>query len=516
MKKIKFTLTTCYVFLITAFAQAQDADATKAYIEKYKDIAIAEMNRVGIPASITLAQGLHESGIGNSYLAKNTNNHFGIKCHEKWTGKIFKYTDDAPNECFRVYEKVEESYIDHSEFLKNRPRYASLFLLDKFDYKAWAYGLKKAGYATNPKYPEIIIKTIEENQLYRFDKPNEELASDNVEIEKEISIDVTEIKTVKEIEEDKKKTNDNIVDLNIKNPVLLNKKTSTKKITTINKSKAVRVSKNETIDMISNSVNVDKADLFAFNDITNSTKLEEGQYLFIEKKKKKNKEKKYIVKSKDNMWLIAQKKGVQLTALLKRNKLKVGEEPAIKETIYLKGKAKSKPTLRLLKPTIINTTIVADNIQQPIKNTNTNKENVLTSNILRTNDTTYPIIKENLKNTIDSNKVLSFENDRKLLDNNIKTVEQNQPKNEIKVAENKIAIVDTTKTISIAETKTIYPTNINYNELPKSTNGKHIVIKGDTMYNICKRYGITIQQLKDWNSLPDQSVKLGQALKIQQ
>src|SRR4051812_10047034 len=148
-----------------AFAQRVDTIATRAYIQQYKDVAISEMHRSGIPASITLAQGIHESGLGKSYLAQNTNNHFGIKCHENWTGKTFKYTDDAPDECFRVYDNPADSYRDHSDFLKNRPRYAPLFQLDATDYKGWAYGLKKSGYATNPKYPDILIKTNEDFQL---------------------------------------------------------------------------------------------------------------------------------------------------------------------------------------------------------------------------------------------------------------------------------------------------------------------------------------------------------------
>jgi len=132
------------------------------YINKYKELAIAEMQRTGIPASIKLAQGIHETSAGTSDLVKRSNNHFGLKCKAEWTGMTVKHTDDAPNECFRKYESPLDSYKDQSNYLKNSPRYASLFDLDPTDYKAWAFGLKKAGYATNPKYTQVLIKLIED------------------------------------------------------------------------------------------------------------------------------------------------------------------------------------------------------------------------------------------------------------------------------------------------------------------------------------------------------------------
>jgi flagellum-specific peptidoglycan hydrolase FlgJ len=138
------------------------------YIERFKDIAVSEMNTYGIPASITLAQGLLESASGNSTLARDANNHFGIKCTPEWQGKTTLRDDDIKDECFRVYKDPEESFRDHSEFLK-RKRYASLFELDKNDYKGWANGLKDAGYATNPKYGELLISLIERYQLNDFD-----------------------------------------------------------------------------------------------------------------------------------------------------------------------------------------------------------------------------------------------------------------------------------------------------------------------------------------------------------
>jgi len=139
------------------------------YIERYKAIAIAEMNQYGIPASITLAQGLLESGSGNSPLATQANNHFGIKCTSSWSGKTILKDDDQSNECFRVYKSPEDSFRDHSEFLK-RTRYMFLFDLAKNDYVGWAKGLKKAGYATNPSYPDLLISLIERYSLHQYDR----------------------------------------------------------------------------------------------------------------------------------------------------------------------------------------------------------------------------------------------------------------------------------------------------------------------------------------------------------
>ncbi|RZK41534.1 MAG: LysM peptidoglycan-binding domain-containing protein [Pedobacter sp.] len=146
---------------------------TLTYIDTFKEVAIEEMNAFGIPASITLAQGIIESGSGNSALAKYANNHFGIKCTSDWKGKAYYKDDDRNNDCFRVYKDAKESFKDHSTFLK-RKRYSFLFELDKNDYKNWAIGLKTAGYATNPKYPELLINIIEKYSLHQYDQPETE------------------------------------------------------------------------------------------------------------------------------------------------------------------------------------------------------------------------------------------------------------------------------------------------------------------------------------------------------
>jgi LysM repeat protein len=510
---------------MAAFAQKKDSNAVVTYIKQYKDIAIDEMKRAAIPASITLAQGIHESSFGTSYLAKNTNNHFGIKCKETWTGKTFKYTDDAPNECFRVYDKVEDSYKDHSDFLRNRPYYTPLFKLDIYDYKAWAHGLKKSGYATNPKYAEILIKTIEDYQLYAFDKG--ELPSYINPLPKPIVVeqeedeiynvtDSMQIDVQKTIIQEKK--TEVIVPAN-SSPVIqtqaqpVTTKKINKSIFKVNDCKAVKIytAKGETLDLIGNVLKIEKDDLLAFNDLTDDSNIKDGQTIFIQQKKKSNKEATYKVKAEDNMWSISQKKGIRLATLLKMNKLESGEEPEAKQTLVLKGKAKEKPIVKS-KHTASLPILEASPICLPAP---TNK--IIYDTIVRARDTIYPTIKEETKLSVDSNKVLGWESETKLLEK--PTI--------ISSTENNIAIQEiSTRTLTTEEfakepiiakeTPTVYPKVIDYTALPKSKTGTHLVVKGDTMYNISKRYNISITQIVEWNNLSDQSVKLGQVLKIQQ
>ncbi len=163
------------LFLLCALPQLLTAQARitkEEYIDRYKRIAVAHMERYGIPASITMAQGLLESDAGNSWLSRASNNHFGIKCKKNWTGDKVYYDDDAKGECFRSYPSVEASYEDHATFLDTQPRYDSLFAYSSTDYKSWARGLKAAGYATAPDYAQRLIRIIEENQLYLLDREN--------------------------------------------------------------------------------------------------------------------------------------------------------------------------------------------------------------------------------------------------------------------------------------------------------------------------------------------------------
>lgn len=166
--------TSVLFILLPLCAPAQQRITREEYIDRYKSIAVAHMERYGIPASITMAQGLLESNAGNSWLSRESNNHFGIKCKRDWQGDRIFYDDDAKGECFRSYPSVEASYRDHATFLDSQPRYDSLFAYSSSDYRSWARGLKAAGYATAPDYAERLIRIIEENQLYLLDRQDGE------------------------------------------------------------------------------------------------------------------------------------------------------------------------------------------------------------------------------------------------------------------------------------------------------------------------------------------------------
>lgn len=167
MKKLSLPLIAC-LLLLSSQVWSQSSAVIRDYIARYRDIAIAEMQRTGVPAAITLAQGILETEAGKSDLVQRSNNHFGIKCKSDWKGETVSHDDDARGECFRKYNDPSESYKDHSDFLKTRPNYVSLFKINPVDYEAWAYGLKRAGYATNPKYPQILIKLIRDFNLQEY------------------------------------------------------------------------------------------------------------------------------------------------------------------------------------------------------------------------------------------------------------------------------------------------------------------------------------------------------------
>jgi hypothetical protein len=199
MKKLSLPILFCLLFACNA-ASAQTSQVVRDYIARFRDIAIAEMHRTGVPASITLAQGILETEAGRSPLVKKSNNHFGIKCKSDWRGEWVTHDDDARGECFRKYNDPAESYKDHSDFLKTRAHYAPLFKLDIKDYESWAYGLKKAGYATNPKYPQLLIKLIRDYDLHQYTMMG--LMQPPLETKPVDSLAVAVVETVVEIKTD--------------------------------------------------------------------------------------------------------------------------------------------------------------------------------------------------------------------------------------------------------------------------------------------------------------------------
>lgn len=275
------------------------------YIRQFAPIAIEEMNRTGIPASIKLAQGILESGDGNSTLARRGNNHFGIKCHD-WTGPRMFHDDDRRGECFRKYRTPEESFRDHSDFLTGRSRYAFLFDIEATDYKAWAAGLKRAGYATNPAYDRLLIKIIEENQLSQYDRPGS--ARNNV-TRPSVSANSTVVNT----------------------PVRI---TDTR-----NHIKYIVVKEGDTFASLTRELNLMQWELPKFNETSAGRELVPGEIIYLQPKRNRAEKGSEIhtVEQGETMYKISQLYGVKLDRLLRMNNMVKGEEPLAGDQIWLRA-----------------------------------------------------------------------------------------------------------------------------------------------------------------------------------
>ena len=289
--------------------------AYTGYIEKYRDIAVRKMHEYKIPASITLAQGLLESGIGNSELAVNANNHFGIKCHKEWTGMTYTMDDDAKDECFRKYASAEESFNDHSLFLTSRPRYAGLFSLDIRDYKGWAHGLKSAGYATNPRYAEILIRIIEENELYLYDSaPAGPYMADKDKREKKESQPSIPAHSPGIQLSPSKVEFDEIAEGN--RAVYLN-----------NGAKLAFARAGDDVHTIAKDFGIHGFQLLRYNELGKHEIIQDGQAVYITPKKRKVSGQKHIMAAGENMRDISQFYGIRLQSLYKLNGMPAGHEP---------------------------------------------------------------------------------------------------------------------------------------------------------------------------------------------
>jgi len=329
MKKAFLFIVSLY-FFPSAFSQKISAEQ---YIKTYKDNAIREMKRMGVPAAITLAQGLLETENGNSDLLKKSNNHFGIKCKSSWTAEGVSHDDDAIGECFRTYKDAEGSYRDHSNYLRGNDRYAFLFKLDPRDYKGWAYGLKRAGYATNLRYPEILIKNIEENNLqqYTMVAVNEVPVFDASKYQSD-----PEEKAFNEIVKSKGPSNNQQVNI-VSN-------TSKEKID-INGSKAIYETKGRSLLAIATENNINLNKLLEYNDLQKDGLLEDDQFIFLEKKSKEGGKDFYIVQNNESLYDVAQKNGIRLQNLYEYNNLKGDENIFAGSKLNLKPTSKDQPVL---------------------------------------------------------------------------------------------------------------------------------------------------------------------------
>ena len=311
----------CCMILLTWPVAARERMSTAAYIATYAQLAVREMNRSGVPASITLAQGILESDSGNSTLAIEANNHFGIKCKSDWTGSSVYHDDDAVGECFRKYSNVTESFKDHSDFLRSQQRYATLFTYKITDYKSWAIGLKAAGYATSPTYAERLIRIIEENKLMYYDN------GDSPETTYRRSIF------------GKMRKQPITIDAIAKDPafyVVIAKR----KISKYNGTKYVMVKDNETMQQLAREIRKSPSALRRYNEVDKLYEPKGGERIYIQRKQVRAAKgiTRHVVTSGESIRSIAQLYGMQSKALMRYNHissqgtLRVGQELVLQPT----------------------------------------------------------------------------------------------------------------------------------------------------------------------------------------
>lgn len=447
-------------FFSSPSAIAQKKMTPEEYINTYYQLAVDEMNLYKVPASITLAQGLIETESGNSLLATKANNHFGIKCKAEWTGPTFIKDDDTKNECFRAYKSAEESFRDHSIFLL-KPRYSTLFSFDMTDYRSWAYGLKQAGYATNPNYPAMLIKFIEDFKLFKFDnygleKPAAALPKANEKVKPQIST-AELIKLRKELA--------NNLDLIIVD---------------------------ETFDIYKVAANskLSVVQLIEYNDLEGEQAIRLGQNFFLQKKGKMNLKDKHLVLLGESLYDISQIYGVSLKLLRKYNKLETWEQPNVGEVIYLSklrddfiqtrpfyqvSKERLEKNLSLFIPITIPEEKPIIKIDTPVSKST---EEIVSKMVPDLPKSTPEIIK---------------------VDTSIAAIQ---------VSANKIVDTIPTKTITSIPTETLSTTQnkawINHQVKPK-----------ETIFRISKIYDCTVSDILNWNAITiEQGLKIGQILRI--
>lgn len=444
-------------------------NAQTDYVERFKDAAINEMQRAGIPASITLAQGILESAAGLSELASTANNHFGIKCGNNWNGKTYHKKDDDRHpdgtlleSCFRKYNDPSESFFDHSEFLRDprkSNRYGFLFNLDKRDYKNWARGLQSSGYATSQTYANQLIDLIERLRLYEYDQPG-----------------ATDVKPGGVI------------------PVSVPPQ---QRIGRVNDVKAVNSRESETLADIARIYQLKPDKVADYNDraYAPGQKIPAGTRIFIQSKRDSwhGQATHHFVREKQSMLEIAQLYGIKLDKLLARNGLQRGQEPAANEKIRLRGKHSSDEHIRLRSET--------DDTADPAP--------------------ADPVATEPGSMTTDNNELFEMTPDKVKPGTpaNGKTGNGSMPG---KPATTGVPYpsdpVPSTTTPGNPTTPgtVLIPTNPTPQTVPGNNSGAwHTVAKGDTLYNISRKYGITVARLKQLNNMANDNIQIGQTLRIQ-
>ncbi len=451
----------CLLLFNLAYGQ-YTSDDVRAYIERWAPVAMEEMKRTGIPASIKLAQGILESGAGKSMLAVKANNHFGIKCHGWQGAKIYK-DDDAKNECFRKYKSAHESFRDHSEFLTTRKRYAFLFELDPLDYKAWAHGLKRAGYATNPKYAYKLIAIIEKYGLAKYDTL--------VVYGKDYYVRPKQVADKGKHGTGKRES--------------VSSQVKWQKVY-VNHLKAVRFTGSVDWESIAREYDVSVHRLKMYNDNLPDSVINRAGIVYLQPKRKKSLvSERYKVREGETLALISQKTGVRLEWLRKRNLLGECEEPVVDEWVVLRGHRVRPPRTRQCEINEEKQTIVRkESSISSTKEPDVDEEFLYQStgkgeaNITKQERESYVKKENNESKESDTRKEVIHTDDEALLP--YSKQEESQEENEKSAIKQKI----------------------------------HIVDQGETLYRISKRYGVTVEDIMKANKLRNTTIYVGQRLII--
>lgn len=560
------------LLLVTAKAVAQQdpgyTERAKKYVEQYSPLAIAEQRRSGIPASITLGQGILETEAGISELMTEANNHFGIKCKNGWLGETFTHTDDAPDECFKKYKCAEDSYKDHSDHLIRNQRYSPLFKISQTDYASWAVCLKKCGYATNPQYAQKLIKIIEDFKLqeYTYSAMDSSLVSNyhanpianNYNADPVASADlmvnaVPEPDTTKKpvvvadtIAETKREADvssmksmadsaRNVVMHPVEEPVIdsndiVDTNYDKSRVITVNGLRAFYGNKNEMMLQYAVKYHLRYPKLLEMNDLPDAP-LPFGMNIYLEKKLTVGTHPDHIVKPGENLLKIAQIEGMQLKRLMTLNLLNPNEEPAVGDTLQLQTQALQKPLVKTSeiaahkKNAIVsseeNTTgqggdYIAIKKQKPV-HTDTPKHHAtartpvakpLPPKILPSKLAPTPIT-ETVAVAVASNPEALGEDPVSKQDEELASLKAELDK--VVYADDSKLIAQNPAPVPVVEKKPV-------TDAPESTGADkyYTVKKGDTAFSIAKKHNVSLDDLKKWNDLGSGGVKVGQTLLIKE
>ncbi|MEM9990917.1 MAG: glucosaminidase domain-containing protein [Bacteroidota bacterium] len=494
------------------------------YIETYKYIAVKEMNRTGIPASIKLAQALLESGAGTSTLARTANNHFGIKCGGRWDGeKVYRKDDDYDSNgnlrqsCFRKYHSAAQSFEAHSAFLLNNRRYNSLFELKPTNYKAWAKGLRKAGYATNPKYARLLISIIERYELYQYDRMK-------AEDFKDLDLMLAQIESANAISEPRTRK--------ISTTQKVKESTIQTTIRSVNAVKMTQATGKESIADIARRTNTPVQAIVRFNEEikTASNQPAAGAHIFLQPKRNTYRATQRIhlvQQANETMYDIAQQYGIRLKKLYQRNRMQSPQQAAMGQSIVLRGTRTAPPKLRVsekrkrpsrtsstysgedttyLDWEMASTAVKVPNRSAPARS-NAKPQRTIQQNKEDRNDVNAQTVATRTMASTKRPAVATDEQKRIRLDDTT-NVERPQP-----------LVKPTANTDSYPSAPRPKLGNASQqerkNNLEHTSNAKYYqVSRGDTLYRIAQAHALSVETLKKWNGLKTSTIRIGQFLKI--